>query len=75
MSKASYALYCSMKGLNIARDPQRYCQAGMSGKSGQDTDGEPTGSFLWTPWKLCRAKPICLRLLVQLIRRAASRAA
>src|SRR3954447_6594745 len=34
---------------------------------------EPSGKRLFRPWKLCRARPICFRLLRQEMRLAASR--
>ncbi len=31
------------------------------------------GNEFWVLWKLCSARPICFRLLMQVVRRAASR--
>src|SRR5262249_54829271 len=60
---------CSMNGSVSARQPTAF-PAGLPGPAVVQPDA---GNAWFVSWKLCRARPICLRLFWQLIRAAASR--
>ena len=59
----------------MANADQRYILGGTLGNAAVTLSSIAGGKNLCTDSWLCKARPICLRLFLQLIRRAASRAA